>query len=36
MIAAGTDVGNPVNKAYDQYNEDISNRWKTAGLRNKV
>jgi len=37
VIAAGVEfTGNEVNKAYDQYNNDIQNRWKTAGMRNKA
>jgi uncharacterized protein len=37
VIASGVDLsGNEVSKAYDQYNNDIQNRWKTAGMRNKA
>jgi uncharacterized protein len=37
IIASGVDQGgDTVSKAYNQYNEDIQNRWKTAGMRNKA
>lgn len=36
VVASNEFGGDPVAKSYATYNEDIQNRWKTAGVRNKA
>lgn len=36
VVATNEFGANPVAKSYDQYNNDIQNRWKTAGVRNQA